>query len=59
MQCLLQPKSGRAVARFGCEEGYWFGGGKSVIEGIHSTVAGWNPDKITSSGRCRTVLTPT
>ncbi|HEY9695986.1 MAG TPA: hypothetical protein V6D10_01910 [Trichocoleus sp.] len=55
-----QQNSGRALALFACEEMYRFSGGKSTSEGIDSTIAGWlNPDQVTSSGRCRAILTPT
>ncbi|HEY9621497.1 MAG TPA: hypothetical protein V6C78_14140 [Crinalium sp.] len=51
---------GRAAALFALEGTYWFSGGKSVSEGIHSNIAGrLNPGQSTSSGRCRATLTPT
>ncbi|MBD2156715.1 hypothetical protein [Leptolyngbya sp. FACHB-16] len=62
-----QHCSGRAAALFTFEGTYWFSGGKSVSEGIDSNIpserfanAGQlNPDHMTSSGRCRAILTPT
>ncbi|MBE9182247.1 hypothetical protein IQ268_27220 [Oculatella sp. LEGE 06141] len=67
MQCRPQHGLGRAAALFAFEGTYWFSGGKSVSEGIDSTIraersanAGrLNPDELTSSGRCRAILTPT
>ncbi|MDX2243752.1 MAG: hypothetical protein NW224_24005 [Leptolyngbyaceae cyanobacterium bins.302] len=55
-----QPCSGRAAALFAFEGMYWFSGGKSVSESIHSNIAGRpNPDQLTSCGRCRAILTLT
>jgi len=67
MQCRPQHGLGRAVALFAFEGTYRFSGGKSVSEGIDSTIpsasfanAGrLNPDHRTSSGRCRAILAPT
>ncbi|HEY9628291.1 MAG TPA: hypothetical protein V6C84_13405 [Coleofasciculaceae cyanobacterium] len=60
MQCRPYSGQGRAAALFALEGTYRFSGGKSVSEGIHSAVIGWlNPDQLTSSGRCRAILTPT
>jgi len=60
MQCRPHSGQGRAVALFAFEGTYRFSGGKSVSEGIYSAVIGWfNPDQLTSSGRCRAILTPT
>ena len=48
------------AALFAFEGTYRFSGGKSVSEGIDSNIAGQlNPDRMTSSGRCRATLTPT
>jgi len=55
-----QHCSGRAAALFAFEGTFWFSGGKSVSEGIDSNSAGrLNPEQLTSSGRCRAILTPT
>ncbi|MBI4781768.1 MAG: hypothetical protein HY785_10655 [Oscillatoriophycideae cyanobacterium NC_groundwater_1537_Pr4_S-0.65um_50_18] len=60
MQCRPYSGLGRAAALFAFEGTYRFSGGKSVSEGIDSNIAGWlNPDQLTSSGRCRAILTPT
>jgi hypothetical protein len=60
MQCRPQHGLGKAAALFAFEGTYWFSGGKSVSEGMDSTIAGrLNPDQLNSSGRCRTILTPT
>ncbi|MDX2243918.1 MAG: hypothetical protein NW224_24845 [Leptolyngbyaceae cyanobacterium bins.302] len=60
MQCRPHSGLGRAAVLFAFEGTYWFNGGKSVSEGIHSNIAGWlNPVQPTSSGRCRAILTPT
>ncbi|MBW4472348.1 MAG: hypothetical protein KME45_18540 [Stenomitos rutilans HA7619-LM2] len=56
----LQHSLGRAAALCAFEGAYRFNGGKSVSEGIDRTVTGWlNPAQVTSSGRCRAILTPT
>ncbi|MBD3887685.1 hypothetical protein IFO70_39905 [Phormidium tenue FACHB-886] len=55
-----QPCSGRAAALFAFEGTYQVSGGKSVSKSIDSKIAGrLNPDQLTSSGRCRAILTPT
>ncbi|MDX2099857.1 MAG: hypothetical protein SFW36_18935 [Leptolyngbyaceae cyanobacterium bins.59] len=60
MQCRPHSGLGRAAALFAFEGTYRFNGGKSVSEGIDSTIAGrLNPEQPTSSGRCRAILTPT
>ncbi|MBM0745285.1 hypothetical protein JOY44_28015 (plasmid) [Phormidium sp. CLA17] len=60
MQCRPQYSLGRAAALFAFEGTYRFSGGKSVSESIDSNIAGrLNPDQLTSSGRCRAILTPT
>jgi hypothetical protein len=60
MQCRPHSGLGRAAALFAFEGTYRFNGGKSVSEGIDSNIAAWlNSDQLTSSGRCRAILTPT
>ncbi|MBD2463417.1 hypothetical protein H6G89_20615 [Oscillatoria sp. FACHB-1407] len=60
MQCRPQYGLGKASVLFVFEGTYRFSGSKSVSEGIDSTIAGrLNPDQLTSSGRCRAILTPT
>ncbi|NES97278.1 MAG: hypothetical protein F6K32_18995 [Desertifilum sp. SIO1I2] len=67
MQCRPQHGLGRAAALFAFEGTYRFNGGKSVSEGIDSTIPSerfanaerLNLGQSTSSGRCRAILTPT